>query len=137
FTALDDASALPVSPESPESPEWAWPLETAVALELPVSPLLVALDWAVAQPVSPDVAVGLAVTDAPAPAPPWAEPVATELPPRAKALMVAPVPPVMTLTAEPPGPATGMATPPEPPTPPAAKRTSLLSAPPVSPDSDD
>ena len=49
--AVGLASAAPVSPERPELPLTATGLLQAQAAESPVSPVLVALDWAVAAPV--------------------------------------------------------------------------------------
>ncbi|HWC12167.1 MAG TPA: hypothetical protein VG455_13210, partial [Acidimicrobiales bacterium] len=75
--------AAPVEPVEPELPEMATGDEEATALALPVCPVLVELDWAVAAPERPEVATGLAVTDAPPPDPPLAELTDTLDPPAA------------------------------------------------------
>jgi len=62
LTALALASASPVAPLFPELPERAVGLPVAVAVALPVSPLLVEAVWAVAEPLFPLVAVGAALT---------------------------------------------------------------------------
>ncbi|HEX2118782.1 MAG TPA: hypothetical protein VHF91_06335 [Acidimicrobiales bacterium] len=77
FTATGLDVAGPVGPVFPESPEKASGLLTAVENAAPVLPVFVALDCAVALPEFPVVAMGLALTFTPPPAPPFAEPVAT------------------------------------------------------------
>jgi hypothetical protein len=88
------ALASPVEPESPdperrpleepvepEAPEVALGAEKAVEEAGPVSPVLVAEDWAVTSPEFPEIAVGTAVTCTSPPSPPLALAWAMELPP--------------------------------------------------------
>jgi hypothetical protein len=75
--------AAPVLPLSPEFPDVADGLETDVDEAAPVLPVLVADDWAVVAPESPDVATGLTSTWTEPPPPPSAEAEAMESPPLA------------------------------------------------------
>ena len=129
LTAVGTELASPVLPVSPVSPEVAAGLDSASLSASPVSPVLVALDWAVAAPEAPEVATGLAVRPASAPTPPSALPIETLLPPTAPK----PMPP--RAIAAPPGAATGMATPPAPPSEATARPKMTLAAGPLSPDS--
>ncbi len=61
----------------PSRPLRAAGLAATVEEAAPVRPVLVALDWEVASPVVPQVAVGVTVVVAAPPAPPLAAPVAT------------------------------------------------------------
>jgi hypothetical protein len=94
------AVAGPVGPVAPEPPERATGLLSAFDQELPVWPLFVALDWAVAAPDPPVVEVGLELTDTVPPAPPSELPTATLEPPTA---VTAPDGASTTLTAGAPG----------------------------------
>src|SRR5205814_5664306 len=73
--------AAPVLPESPELPDSAWGSAIAVEDAAPVSPVLVAEDWARERPESPEMADGLCVTLTSPPSPPLTEPSAMESPP--------------------------------------------------------
>ncbi len=105
--------AAPLVPGVPEVPEVEAGLESAVEVAAPVSPVLVALDWAREAPLSPVVALGLAVTSAAPPPPPPELDVDTTLP----SPMTAP----------------GTRMPPLPPSPPATMTADRLVASPVWP----
>jgi len=109
--------AVPVEPVEPPT---ATGLEIATEVALPVSPVLVDDDWAVEAPELPEVAVGAAVRLAEPPAPPMAEPVATEVPPLPRLLALPPT--------------SDRAVPPSPPLPPVTAALMVLLALPVSPD---
>src|SRR5439155_1277464 len=79
--ALAATGAGPVSPVGPESPESTTGLEIAVEVAGPVSPVLVAEDWAVEAPESPEAAVGSTVPRTSPPSPPLASALAMESPP--------------------------------------------------------
>jgi hypothetical protein len=128
-TGLDEAG--PVDPVAPELPETARGLLTATERALPVLPELVALDCADVFPVLPDVAMGVAVTFTPPPAPPLAEPTATLWPPMAAD---EPIVPNERLRAGPPAPEVATESPPLPPVPPRATTLVPLAAVPVLPD---
>ena len=83
LVAVALAVAAPVAPVGPELPLRATGLDSAALSASPVSPELVALDWAVAAPLPPEVATGVAVELAAPPEPPLAAEVATVLPPPA------------------------------------------------------
>ena len=70
FRAKGLLVAAPLVPGVPDVPEVEAGLESAVEVAFPVSPELVALDWARDAPLSPVMALGLAVTSAEPPAPP-------------------------------------------------------------------
>src|SRR2546423_14027539 len=78
FVALTLAS--PVVPVMPESPEMATGLASAVEVAGPVSPVLVADDWAMAAPELPLIAEGDCVRLALPPSPPFALTLAIESP---------------------------------------------------------
>ncbi len=118
-------------PVVPELPETAQGLLVALEMAGPVRPVLVALDCATAFPVLPVVAMGVALTFTPPPAPPFAEPTATLWPPMAVEL---PMVPNERLRAGPAAPETPTARPPLPPTPPMATTPVLFTAAPVLPD---
>jgi hypothetical protein len=123
-----------VDPVVPEFPETATGLLTAEEEALPVRPEFVALDCAVEFPVLPDVAMGVALTFTPPPAPPLAEPTATLEPPMAAD---EPIVPNEKLRAGPPAPATAAdRSPPLPPCPPTATTVVPLAAVPVLPDAE-
>jgi hypothetical protein len=131
LTAIGLDVAGPVDPVAPEVPETAIGLLTAPEEALPVLPELVALDCAAALPVLPDVAMGVAVTFTPPPAPPLAEPTATLEPPMAED---EPITPNERLSAGPPASETATESPPAPPVPPRATTLVPLTAAPVLPD---
>jgi hypothetical protein len=128
-TGLDEAG--PVLPVVPELPETAHGLLAAVEMAGPVWPVFVALDCADELPLLPDVAMGVDVTFTPPPAPPFAEPTATLLPPMAAD---EPMVPNERLRAGPAAPETPTARPPLPPRPPMATTPVLFTAAPVLPD---
>jgi len=130
-TGLDVAA--PVLPVVPEFPETATGLLTAEETAAPVFPVFVALDCADVFPELPEVAMGLAVTPTPPPAPPLAEPTATLWPPMA---VDEPRVPNERLRAGPPWPETPTAMPPVPPGPPRATTSEAFTAAPVPPDAE-
>ena len=81
LTAPRVAFTSPVAPVAPELPLSATGFAHAVELAPPVSPVLVAEDWAVEAPESPDTASGSCVMLTLPPAPPSAEVLAMESPP--------------------------------------------------------
>jgi len=128
----EDAFLPDASPVEPDDPDRATGAADPVDAAHPVSPLLVADDWAVASPDRPVMAVGITVTLTDPPLPPLASPMGTELAvttPRAEppAATVAPV-------ATPPLPDLADAAPPGPAPPPVATTRVLLTASPVRPD---
>jgi hypothetical protein len=135
FTAVGLEVAAPVAPVDPELPETATGDETALDVAFPVSPVFVALDWALVAPELPELAFGATTTVDEPPLPPLALPTATLDPPVADTAAGAGAA-ATTFTAAPPDPDTGTATPPLPPLPPAATATTLLLALPVEPDTD-
>ena len=131
LVAVGEMTTGPVAPVLPESPESACGLLALPEDAEPVAPVLVALDWDLTWPESPDRASGLTVTVVVPPAPPLAEPVATLEPPTA---VEAPMVNTEMLTAGPPGPARTRVIPASPPSPPRAKMPVLLTALPDVPD---
>jgi hypothetical protein len=133
LVALGLEVAAPVEPVAPELPEMAIGLDTALDEALPVSPVLVALDWELVAPELPVDAVGVTTTVEPPPLPPLALLVETLCPPTAVA---EPEGAATTFTAAPPLPEAEREAPPLPPLPPADTATTLLVALPVAPDLD-
>ncbi|MGH9280182.1 MAG: hypothetical protein ACRD12_19040 [Acidimicrobiales bacterium] len=131
FRAVTLTVAAPVDPVEPELPETAVGFETALDEAFPVFPLLVALDWAEADPELPVVADGLTETLELPPLPPLALPTATLDPPTAVDETAGAA---TTFTAGPPDPDTGAATPPLPPLPPTDTTATWLVALPVVPE---
>ena len=68
-TDAPDEVGEPVLPVAPEGPEADTGAEAAVELALPVSPELVADDWASEAPEAPELDSGEASTDEPPPSP--------------------------------------------------------------------
>jgi homeobox protein ESX1 len=125
--------AAPVLPVFPEFPDTATGLLTADEDAGPVFPVLVALDWLLADPESPDVATGLTLTVEPPPEPPFDDVWVTLDPPVA---VLVPMVPTDTLVAEPPAPDAPAARPPLPPLPPAEITVVWFTAAPVVPEPD-
>src|SRR5688500_11988410 len=128
---LDVAAA--VAPELPVVPVTATGLPVPTDVAAPVAPVLVALDWEVASPVSPEVARGVAVRLAVPPPAPLASPVTTAEPPAA---VMAPVEAAVMLMfrAAPPAPAMPATAPPSPPSPGRLRAAVALAASPVVPE---
>jgi hypothetical protein len=88
--ASDTAATLewtsPVLPVEPELPEMATGLDTDVDDAGPVLPVLVADDWATADPESPVMASGLTSMATSPPLPPLADATAIESPPLTRAV---------------------------------------------------
>src|SRR5947209_4220871 len=129
--------ASPVVPVLPELPEMATGLASAVEVAGPVSPVLVADDWAIAAPESPLIAVGDESSSASPPSPPFALTSAMESPPARRPTLTRlprPVTAILALTS-PARPDLALPrNPPTPPLPPIATPRTSFSASPVSPD---
>src|SRR5437588_6340753 len=110
----DPARRPLVSPVVPEAPEAAVGLEPADDDAGPVSPVLVAEDWALTSPELPEMAVGTTVTSTLPPRPPLASARAMDSPPMVRTSAPPPTPAV-TLETLPPLPETAWAVPPTPP----------------------
>src|SRR5438105_44073 len=131
------ALASPVVPVLPELPEMATGLASAVEVAGPVSPVLVADDWAIAAPESPLIAVGDESSSASPPSPPFALTSAMESPPARRPTLTRlprPVTAILALTS-PARPDLALPrNPPTPPLPPIAVPRTVFAASPVSPD---
>ena len=119
-----------VSPVAPEEPDAAVGLEPAEDDAGPVSPVLVADDWALTSPELPERAVGTTVTSTLPPRPPLASALAMDSPPIVRVLEEPPIPAV-TFETRPPWPEEAWAVPPWPPLPPTARTLTTLVAAPV------
>src|SRR5205085_4582313 len=124
--------SLPVAPPLPEAADGS---EMAVDEAAPVSPVLVAEDWAVEAPELPEVARGSMVARMAPPSPPLATALARESPPLTRMGPVVTVPlPLIVTCASPPGPERAPTEPPLPPAPAVALANTTFVAFPVSPE---